>query len=167
MGEAMYVAAAEVFGTMLNHEPVPHDPLVRPSIELPDAGIVALIGLTGDWVGSVALISSAPCACWMASQFMMSEYPEVNDEALDALGEITNMIVGGFKNNLTPHTGALAMSIPAVVYGRGIRTTTSGSSEWMVFPLSCGTNKFEMVVQLQKRKEQTAGASFREVRVGV
>ena len=148
----MNEAAAEVFSTMLNHDARQEPPIIRQSIEILNDGVVSLIGLTGEWVGSGVLSCSSDCARWMSSQFLMSEYDEVNDEVLDAIGEITNMVIGNFKNKLAEHVGPLAMSVPAVVHGQNMHTTTrGGTKEWIAFPISCGENYLEFLVQLRPR----------------
>lgn len=149
---AMTQAAAEVFTTMLNHPARMHPPIVRQGIEVLNDGVVSLIGLTGEWVGSGVLTCSSDCARWMSSQFLMSEYEEVNDEVLDAIGEITNMIIGNFKNAVAEQVGPLAMSVPAVVHGQNMHTTTrGGTKEWIAFPVSCGEQKLELSVQFRPR----------------
>jgi chemotaxis protein CheX len=152
LAEAMTVAADEVFSTMLNYAARQDPPIVRQSIEVLNDGVVSLIGITGEWVGSGVLSCSSDCARWMSSQFLMSDYPEVNDEVLDAIGEITNMIIGNFKNKVAEQTGPLAMSVPAVVHGQNMHTTTrGGSKEWLAFPVACGENYLELLVQLRPR----------------
>jgi chemotaxis protein CheX len=152
LAEAMTVAADEVFSTMLNQAARQDSPIVRQSIEVLNDGVVSLIGITGEWVGSGVLSCSAESARWMSAQFLMSEYPEVNDEVLDAIGEITNMIIGNFKNKVAEQTGPLAMSVPAVVHGQNMHTTTrGGSKEWLAFPVTCGEHYLELLVQLRPR----------------
>jgi chemotaxis protein CheX len=152
LADAMTIAADEVFSTMLNQAARQDLPIVRQSIEVLNDGVVSLIGVTGEWVGSGVLSCSAECARWMSQQFLMSDYPEVNDEVLDAIGEITNMIIGNFKNKVAEQTGPLAMSVPAVVHGQNMHTTTrGGSKEWLAFPVTCGEYYLELLVQLRPR----------------
>jgi chemotaxis protein CheX len=152
LADAMSGAAAEVFSTMLNQAARQDPPIVRQSIEMRNDGVVSLIGITGDWVGSGVLSCSSDSARWMSSQFLMSDYDEVNDEVLDAIGEITNMIIGNFKNKVAEQTGPLAMSVPAVVHGQNMHTTTRGGArEWIAFPVSCQGNDLELLVQLRPR----------------
>jgi chemotaxis protein CheX len=152
LAEAMHDAADDVFSTMLNHAAAQSPPVIRQSIDILNDGVVSLIGITGEWVGSGVLSCSMDSARWMASQFLMSDYPEVNDEVLDAVGEITNMIIGNFKNKVAEQTGPLAMSVPAVVHGQNMRTTTRGShKEWIAFPFCCADNEVELLVQLRPR----------------
>jgi chemotaxis protein CheX len=156
--EAMRASALEVFGTMLGIEIEPCEPAPGLAVESEEHGVVSLLGLTGEWTGSGGLCCSAACACWIASQMLFSEYPEVNDEVRDAVGEITNMIVGNFKNSIGPHTGPLGMSTPTVICGREMTTTNGGAHEWIVFPFQSREHSFRMMVQLQPARLITSRA---------
>jgi chemotaxis protein CheX len=63
---------------------------------------------------------------------LMMECPAVNEEVLDAVAELTNMIIGSVKTDLEQHLGPLGLSIPTVVFGRNFKTRSSGSAEWIV-----------------------------------
>jgi chemotaxis protein CheX len=45
----------------------------------------------------------------------------VDEDVLDAVAELTNMIVGNIKNILEEKLGTMAISIPTVVYGRNFK----------------------------------------------
>jgi chemotaxis protein CheX len=153
LADAMRAAALEVFGTMLGIEVEPSEPAPDVAVEAQDHGVVSLLGLTGEWTGSGGLCCTAECACWIASQMLFSEYPEVNDEVRDAVGEITNMIVGNFKNSIGSQTGPLGMSTPTVICGRDMTTTNGGAHEWIVFPFTGQDHTFRMMVQLQPARQ--------------
>lgn len=150
---AMRESAMEVFGTMLGIAIEPSVPAPGVAVESEEHGVVSLLGLTGDWTGSGGLCCSAECACWIASQMLFSEYPEVNDEVRDAVGEITNMIVGNFKNSISAKTGPLGMSTPTVICGRDMTATIGGAHKWLVFPFSSQEQSFRMMVQLQPARQ--------------
>jgi chemotaxis protein CheX len=150
--DTMRSSALEVFGTMLGIEVEPHDAEPGVAVASEEHGVVSLLGLTGEWTGSGGLCCSADCARWIASQMLFSEYPEVNDEVRDAVGEITNMIIGNFKNNIGSETGPLAMSTPTVICGREMTTSNGGAHEWIVFPFRGQEHSFRMMVQLQPTK---------------
>ena len=154
----MRAAALEVFGTMLGIEIEPSVPTPGVAVASEDHGVVSLLGLTGEWTGSGGLCCSAECACWIASQMLFSEYPEVNDEVRDAVGEITNMIVGNFKNSIGSVTGPLGMSTPTVICGHDMTTTNSGAHEWIVFPFTSQEHSFRMMVQLQPARQLASRA---------
>jgi chemotaxis protein CheX len=143
-------SVGEVFSTMLGLEVRAEAPHVRSAVDVQADGVVAIVGLTGDWIGTGVLNCTADSACWISGRFLMSDYEEVNDDVLDAAGEITNMVIGGFKNALADRTGPLGMSIPAIVYGREMRTSSKGGfKDWCAFPFTCEGKAFEFLIRLQ------------------
>ena len=100
----------------------------------PKDGVVSLIGLAGTWVGTGSISCNSDFACLLSSQLLMSEYSAVNEEVLDAIAEITNMIIGNVKTLLEERVGPLGLSIPTVVYGLNFTTRSGGRNEWTVVP---------------------------------
>jgi chemotaxis protein CheX len=77
----------------------------------------------------------------------MSEFSNVDEDVLDALGEIANMVMGGFKNLLEPYAGQLQMSIPSVIYGKNIATRTSKAD--LVVAVRCAFPGGELGVKIR------------------
>jgi chemotaxis protein CheX len=48
----------------------------------------------------------------------VADLTAINDEVLDAVAEVTNMVIGNIKNTLEHRLGSMAISIPSVIYGR-------------------------------------------------
>src|SRR3954447_18981097 len=92
-------------------------------------GIVSLIGLAGTWVGTGSICCGVSLGCKVAGQLMMSEYDSVTDDVLDAVAEVTNMIIGNVKTALEDHFGPMGLSIPTVIYGRNFSSRTVGTQE--------------------------------------
>ena len=65
---------------------------------------------------------------------MMSEYSSVTDEVLDAVAELTNMIIGNLKTALEEHLGPMGLSIPTVIHGRNFTSRTVGTQDWTIVP---------------------------------
>ena len=63
---------------------------------------------------------------------LMTESTAVDEDVLDAVAELTNMIIGSVKTDLEEHLGPLGLSIPTVVFGRNFRTRSAGNTEWIV-----------------------------------
>jgi chemotaxis protein CheX len=122
----------EVFSTMLGVE-LP-EALTSKESGTPDIadGVVSLIGLAGGWMGTGSISCSPGLACRISALLLMAEFPAVNEEVLDAVAELTNMIIGGVKNLLEPALGPLGLSIPTVVFGKNFRTRSAGTTEWTV-----------------------------------
>jgi chemotaxis protein CheX len=134
--DAICAATQDVFGTMLGMEAQPGEPYTDHSSTNPIDGVVSLLGLAGAWIGSGSVSMSASLACKISSQFLMAEYPAVNEEVLDAVAEVTNMIVGNFKTTIEDILGPMGMSIPTVIFGRNFTTRSIASDEWTSVPFN-------------------------------
>ena len=150
--DALRSATEAVFSTMLGLEVESGEPFVETEDPGPSQGIIGLIGLAGSWVGTVSICCNVGMACHMASRMLGSELTEVNEETLDAISEITNMIVGSFKTEAETHLGPLGLSIPAVVYGLSFSARTAGKERWVVVPFTCGDESIDIKICLTRNR---------------
>ncbi len=132
IAECISASTVQVFSTMLEAQIGPCRVAVETGSPEANDGVVSFIGLAGSWAGAGSLACSPATACRACSQMLMTETTSVNDEVLDAVAELTNMIIGGVKTDLENHLGPLGLSIPTVVYGRNFKTKGAGSTEWVV-----------------------------------
>jgi chemotaxis protein CheX len=95
-----------------------------------DDGVLSLIGVTGTWAGTGSVSCSALLACKLCNQMLMTSATGVDEEVLDAMAELTNMIIGNVKTELEQELGPLALSIPTVIYGRNLKAKTASNLEW-------------------------------------
>ncbi len=130
--DAINQSALQVFSTMLGVELHPGELVQAAAVEDPPCEVVALIGIAGAWAGAGNISCSAVTACKVCAHMLMTEAPAVNEDVLDAVAELTNMIVGNVKTELESRVGPLGLSIPTVVYGRNFHTKTSGAPGWIV-----------------------------------
>ncbi|MBN1910811.1 MAG: chemotaxis protein CheX [Pirellulales bacterium] len=77
--------------------------------------VSGVIGLTGKAVGTVVLNLSENVALKAAATLLLTEMPSINDEVLDAVGELTNMVTGAAKAELEEYE--LKVSLPNVITG--------------------------------------------------
>lgn len=148
-------AAADVFATMLGSELEPGTAYTDNAAPVSSHGVVSLIGLAGAWVGTGSISCTAPFACKLASQLMMSEYSAVDDEVLDAVAEITNMIIGNVKTSLEENLGPMGLSIPTVIYGRNFSSRTVGKQEWTIVPFTAGGERLEVQICLAPNRDSS------------
>jgi chemotaxis protein CheX len=132
MADLIRQSTANVFSTMLGLELVPGEAAIENGTPDANDGVVSLIGLAGAWAGTGSVSCSPAMACRICSLMLMMECTSVDEEVLDALAELTNMIIGSVKNDLEPHFGPLGLSLPTVVFGRNFRTKSAGTTEWTV-----------------------------------
>jgi chemotaxis protein CheX len=124
-------SVTEVFSTMLTGSiEFEEMSLENTTPEVTDR-VVSFIGIAGTWTGTGSLTCPPNAACRVCSQMLMADFDSVTEEVLDAVAELTNMIVGNLKSDLERHLGPLGLSIPTVVFGRNFKTKSSGA-EWIV-----------------------------------
>ena len=142
--ERICAATEEVFTTMLSLETVAGEPYLETAASPSSEGVVALIGLAGDWVGTASLSCSAPFACRIASQMLMMDAPSVDGDVLDAVAEVANMIIGNVKTGLELDLGPMGMSIPTIIFGKNFSARSAGSEEWLTVPFTCEAERVEV-----------------------
>jgi chemotaxis protein CheX len=133
---------------MLGASVVPGDVILEHGAPEAQDGVLSFIGLAGSWVGSGSVSCSPAVACRVCSHMLMTESTAVNEEVLDAVAELTNMIVGSIKNDLERELGPLGLSIPTVVFGRNFRTKSAGHAEWIVRRFHWDSDVFEVRICL-------------------
>ena len=146
-------AAGDVFSTMLAMEPVPGEAYIDSAPSLLTNGVVSLVGLAGPWAGTGSISCTAPFACKIAAQLMMAEYEAVNDDVLDAVAEVTNMIIGNVKTSIEERLGPMGLSIPTVIYGRNFSSRTVGKQNWTVVPFHLGEERLEVQLCLAPNRD--------------
>jgi chemotaxis protein CheX len=95
-------------------------------------GVVSFIGVAGLWAGTGSISCSPALACRLCSLMLMADSIAVDEEVLDAVGELTNMVIGGVKTELETHLGPLGLSVPTVVFGRNFKAKSAGTTDWNV-----------------------------------
>jgi chemotaxis protein CheX len=129
--ESLVRAAGDVFSTMLGAELTGGEVTVDDAAAEPNDGVVSFIGIAGSWAGTGSLTCSPAMACRICAALLMTEATAVNEDVLDAVAELTNMIIGSVKTDLESQLGPLGLSIPTVVFGRNFRTRSAGTNEWI------------------------------------
>jgi len=133
-----------VFSTMLGVDLASSDPVCEASAPGPSEGVVSLIGLAGTWVGTGSMSCSGDTARKLSGQLLMCEFESVNEEVLDAVAELTNMIIGSFKTAIEDHLGTMVLSVPTVIFGRNFTTRTLSNNDWTRIPFSCRHGDFDL-----------------------
>jgi chemotaxis protein CheX len=129
--ESLIRSAGDVFSTMLGGELTGGEVTVDATASEPNDGVVSFIGIAGCWAGTGSLTCSPAMACRICAALLMTEATAVNEEVLDAVAELTNMIIGSVKTDLESQLGPLGLSIPTVVFGRNFKTRSAGTNEWI------------------------------------
>lgn len=149
--EAICRATEQVFATMLNTEIDPGVPLFDHDFPGHFDGVVSFVGMAGAWVGTGSLSCSAAFARKIASSFLIMDFPSVDDEVLDAIGELTNIIIGNVKGTIEQFAGPMALSTPTSIVGQNLTAHSLGRHQWTVVTFRCGSDRLDVMMQLAPR----------------
>jgi chemotaxis protein CheX len=137
-------AVADVFKTMVGRSVVP---LTAETAQVPAPGtsaaqIVGTVGFIGDVNGLVYLYLDEGFANQCTSQILgMSafELQTRGEEVVnDAIGELTNMLVGSFKNALCDAGYPCKLTIPSIMRGRNFCIQSTRMAERRTYRFTCG-----------------------------
>jgi chemotaxis protein CheX len=118
--ERLMRATREVFETMLGWPLAVGAPLAGEALR-PRSNVVGTVSFAGSETGLVAVYSTMGTAEAIA-EGLLGVPPAAPEEIADAVGEVTNMIAGTFRNYMVSDGASLAISIPAVTLGSDLYT---------------------------------------------
>jgi chemotaxis protein CheX len=81
--------------------------------------VSAIVGVTGDRAGSIAVSFSKPCAVALVKGMLGEDIQDALQDIQDAVGEIANMVSGQARAGLRELGLALSGSTPTVIIGDG------------------------------------------------
>ncbi len=123
--KALNEATNEVFSTMLMMEVKTQESFVKDEKNV-STDLISSLHFFGDqYMGKIAIFSSATVACNIANAMLGTDTTEVNDEIKDGMGEIVNMIAGVAKVKLTDTLGDMHLLTPWVIAGRHLSISSS------------------------------------------
>ncbi|MCP4591315.1 MAG: chemotaxis protein CheX [bacterium] len=144
-----------VFDTMLRVKVSVGKPTLRhgadSTAEVSD--VSAVIGFTGDAVGTVVLSFPMDAACAAATRFAGMEIDEHHADFADALGELANMVAGCAKTEMEGLS--VSISLPSVITGAGHRVSQSRVSPRIVIPCQCELGPVFVEIGMEVGKTST------------
>ena len=144
-------AVSDVFKTMLGRVPsfstqAPHvtgDTLSTPEGHRPQ--VVGTVGFIGDINGLIYLHLDLALARLCTSHLLgmdESELDDAGDEVInDAIGELTNMTVGGFKNGLCDAGYPCKLTIPSILRGSNFSIEPISSAVRHIYYFDCAEHR--------------------------
>ncbi len=140
---------AHVLKTMAFIDPIAGKPFLKKD-RVATGDVSGIIGLTGDAKGSLALSFTESCIFAILSNMLGETYTEINDEILDAVGELTNMISGDARKRLEAEGLIITAAIPTIISGKNhtIKHIVNGPS--IIIPFSTAHGSFVVDVCLDQ-----------------
>lgn len=122
--------------------------------------VSGIIGLSGEAQGTIVLSLEKSVALQATSTLLMCETLEIDTEVVDAVGELTNMVAGGAKAQLTEYH--LSISLPGVIKGAGHEVCFPSDVTPICVPFTCpwGALKIEVGLAEVRALTQTTPAAL-------
>lgn len=141
-------AVTDVFKTMVGRAPTFHaeaelkDGRPQPSDRPQVVGTVGFIGEANGLIYlHLDLAFAKVCTCHMLGM-TEAELDEAGDEVInDAIGELTNMTVGSFKNGLCDVGHPCKLTIPSILRGTNFSIEPISSAIRHVYHFDCGEHR--------------------------
>jgi chemotaxis protein CheX len=108
--------------------------------------VSGIIGLSGQAQGTVVLTLDRNVALQATSTLLMCETNEINSDVVDAVGELTNMVAGSAKAQLTEYK--LSISLPGVIKGEGHEVCFPSDVTPICVPFTCPWGDLKIEVGL-------------------
>ncbi len=142
-------AVRSVYKTMLRHE----IKLLPPSATINEDRryeVICNVNFLGDINGCVHLCLASDHAAFIASNVLGLSPLEIDNEMIkDALGEITNMTTGGFKNALCDLGHPCKLSLPTMARGHAIKAAAVKNTIRYIYDFDCEGYSLIADIQIQ------------------
>lgn len=142
------LAVKRVFETMIMVPFSLGKPVLKQGNEVPYE-ISSIIGLSGSVSGCVVISLSEAVALDLVSVLIGEPVSQMNEDCIDAIGEIANMVAGNAKTDFPSNNNSI--SVPSVVIGRHKVSYPSGIP---IVSIPCTVEKGQMVVEVALKENK-------------
>ncbi len=138
-----------VLKTMAHTDVVPQKPSVKNHTKA-IGDITGIVGMASDKLsGSMILSFSKSCILHiLAKMFNEPVKDAIDNEVVDAVGELTNMICGGVKAELSKKDHNFNIATPTMIKGKGVEISYQNSAPTIVIPFKTDNGDFVIEANL-------------------
>jgi len=140
-----------LFETMLNEKIVAGNPVVKKE-PYPLFDVSAVIGLSGDVTGYVALSFSKSAGLKIASRLIQENLKVVGQVMIDAIGEMANIVAGNAKQYIEGFN--ILISLPNVVIGKAHKLHSTKESLSLLVPFQSQSGQFALEVAIKENEKK-------------
>ncbi len=142
-------AAKNVLETMAQTKVRPQKPRIKEE-KTTYGEVTGIIGMVSEEVsGSMVVSFSASCILQIVANMLMeSKKEKIDDDVVDAVGELTNMICGGAKAELSKKGLKFNLAQPTMVIGKGIEIKAYTNNPTIVIPFDTDSGNFVIEANL-------------------
>jgi chemotaxis protein CheX len=142
---ALARALDEIFSTMFNAGAL----LIPPESVTEPARVSAVVGFTGRMSGWLCLHFSSAMACNVASGLLGMPVAQVDETVRDAVGELSNMLAGGLKKQISRTDNMFKIAIPSVIGGTEYSLYTPPNAHQVWIGVAAGGSRFKVQLVLE------------------
>jgi chemotaxis protein CheX len=135
-------SALNVLSTMAQTTAEPKKPELK-SDYLTRGAVTGLIGMAGQEIsGNMLLSFDEPSIVAIVNRMLMEEYTSLDDQVVDAVGELTNMISGGTKAIFSEKGYGFEMATPVMLVGAEVEVKQLSNTPVISIPFSTPEGMF-------------------------
>lgn len=148
-------AVERVFQTMAGLKVVFVSSSTAPEFPLVDSSalVIGSVGFVGDASGLIYLCLDADFAKNVTGRILGMDRAEVDagghEVVNDAIGEVTNMTVGGFKNTICDLGHNCKLTLPTIVRGQHVSIASVKSATRHIFLFDCEGHRITTDIQVK------------------
>lgn len=124
----------------------------EPSLQYDRKAAGAVTGIIGmgsaEYKGCMIVSFDETSILAIVSRMLMENFTQLNDEVVDAVGELTNMIVGNAKREFEKQGIIFDMASPVVLTGSGVALHQLGGAPTIVIPFKTPEGVFTVEANL-------------------
>lgn len=114
---------------------------------IPNGDVTGVIAMRSpQTVGTLAVSFPAPVILAVAERMLGESFGEIDDAICDLVGELTNMVTGGAKQQLALKGYDFDMDRPEIIVGRDTRIARLATLPAIVIPFACEAGEFHVEV---------------------
>ncbi len=146
-------AAKNVLETMAQTQVSPQKPRLKDGTTS-YGEVTGIIGMTsGEISGSMIVSFTEKCILKIVANMLMEEpKAKIDDEVVDAVGELTNMICGGAKAQLAKLDHKFDLATPNMVVGKGVEIAYYSKAPTIVIPFETAAGPFVVEANLSESR---------------
>lgn len=116
--------------------------------------VTGIIGMASDSIsGSMVLSFQQDCILHIVANMLMEEpKSKIDEEIVDAVGELTNMICGGAKAQLAKLDHKFELATPTMIVGKGVEISHYSGAPTIVIPFTTEHGNFVVECHLDEKK---------------
>lgn len=145
-------ATTHCLSTMAQTAPVVGEPTEKQGKSTSGA-VTGVLGMGGEqYTGCMIISFDELSIIAIVNRMLMENFTELTTEVVDAVGELTNMIVGAAKREFSEQGIVFDMASPLVLRGHGLVLHQLGNAPTIVLPFETGEGRFTVEANLAPTK---------------